>query len=97
MTDRSIALRRAVTAAQQSVDQVETLYREGLINHQNVLDMQRSLFQEQDRLAESEGILIQNLIRIYKAFGGGWSEESAPEDDSVDAVDAVDTEAAEGD
>jgi NodT family efflux transporter outer membrane factor (OMF) lipoprotein len=71
------ALRRTVTASRQSVTLVETLYRTGLTDFQNVLDMQRSLFLQQDRLAESEGRVIQNLVRIYKALGGGWAPEAA--------------------
>ena len=71
--DRRGSLARSVTAAQESVKLVETLYKTGLTDFQNVLDMQRSLFQQQDQLAESEGDVTQNLISIYKALGGGWS------------------------
>ena len=44
-----------------------------MTNFQNVLDMQRSLFQQQDLLAESEGLVAQNLVRVYRALGGGWA------------------------
>jgi outer membrane protein TolC len=37
--------------------------------------MQRSLYEQQDQYVESEGIMIQNLIRLYKALGGGWNPE----------------------
>lgn len=71
---RAAALRRSVEAAQQSVEMVETLYRNGLTNFQNVLDVQRSLSQQQDRLAISEGLILQQTVAIYKALGGGWEE-----------------------
>ncbi len=75
---RRDALRRSVTAAQQSVSLVDTLYRTGLVDFQNVLDTQRTQFNEEDRLAQSDGFVTQNLIRIYRALGGGWSGEKQP-------------------
>ncbi|MHC4154485.1 MAG: efflux transporter outer membrane subunit [Planctomycetota bacterium] len=67
------ALERSVVAAQESVRLVDTLYRSGLTDFQNVLDMQRALSQQQDKLAQSEGLVLQNLVLVYKALGGGWS------------------------
>ncbi|MDH3521425.1 MAG: efflux transporter outer membrane subunit, partial [Myxococcales bacterium] len=75
--DREAALARSVVAAEESVSLVRTLYRTGLTDFQNVLDMERSLFQQQDQLAESEGLVVQNLIRLYRALGGGWDASPA--------------------
>jgi len=66
-------LKDSVLAAQQSVDLVKTLYVTGLTDFQNVLDMERSLFAQQDDFAASKGNVTQNLIRIYRALGGGWN------------------------
>ena len=66
-------LREAVNASQRAVDLVETQYLSGLTNFQNFLDSQRSLFRQQDELAESAGQVIQNLIDLNRALGGGWS------------------------
>jgi outer membrane protein TolC len=52
----------------------------GLTNFQNVLDTQRTLFQLQQQLANSEGTQVQNLVALYRALGGGWD---------VAAVDAM--------
>ncbi len=71
--ERRDTLQRSVTAAGAAVKLVNTLYRTGLTNFQNVLDTERSLFQQQDQLAQSEGQVTQNLIQIYRALGGGWS------------------------
>ena len=71
---REAALTRSVLAAQQSAELVEALYRSGLTDFQNVLDAQRSLAAEDDRLAESQGLLALSLIRVYAALGGGWDE-----------------------
>jgi len=37
----------------------------------NVLNAQRSLLSFQDELAQSDGAVASNLIRLYKAPGGG--------------------------
>ncbi|MFA6816690.1 MAG: efflux transporter outer membrane subunit [Lentisphaeria bacterium] len=65
-------LTNAVKAAELSVSQVDTLYRSGLTDFQNVLDMQRQLTRQQDNMAQSSGALSLKLIGIYKALGGGW-------------------------
>ncbi len=52
---------------------VETQYLSGLTNFQNFLDSQRSLFQQQDELADSAGQVVNNLITLNRALGGGWS------------------------
>jgi len=70
---RRDALERAVAATRKSVELVETLYKTGLTDFQNVLDTQRTLAQREDELAESEGTVTLNLIRIYRALGGGWA------------------------
>jgi multidrug efflux system outer membrane protein len=73
-------LQEAANASQRAVDLVRTQYISGLTNFQNLLDTQRSLFQQQDLLAESEGRVVQNLIVLNRALGGGWSlEPEAPD------------------
>ncbi|MCZ6756196.1 MAG: efflux transporter outer membrane subunit [Gemmatimonadetes bacterium] len=70
---RLARLQEAVDASQRSVDLVRTQYLSGLTNFQNLLDTQRSLFQQQDQLASSQGQVVLNLIALNKALGGGWS------------------------
>ena len=65
-------------ASRQAVNLVELQYRSGLTNFQNFLDMQRFLFRQEDQLAVSEGQVIQNLISLYTALGGGWDPDSLP-------------------
>ena len=71
--NRRDALQRSATASAQAVELVKTLYRTGLTDFQNVLDTERSLFVRQDQLAQSRGLVTQNLIAVYRALGGGWS------------------------
>jgi NodT family efflux transporter outer membrane factor (OMF) lipoprotein len=65
-------LRDAVQAARRSLDIATIQYREGLVDFQRVLDSQRALFGQQDRLVAGEGGVVQSLVAVYKAMGGGW-------------------------
>jgi multidrug efflux system outer membrane protein len=69
---RKKSLEESVIALQRSVEIVNSLYRSGLTDFQNVLDTQRSLFVQQDKLAVSQGLVLQDLVQIYKSFGFGW-------------------------
>ncbi|MDZ7666535.1 MAG: TolC family protein [Desulfotignum sp.] len=69
------ALRQAVASTQKSVELSQSLYITGLVNFQNVLDMQRQLASHQDQLAQSMGQSAVGLVAVYKAFGGGWKPE----------------------
>ena len=71
--DRVEELRRGVRAAEQTVELVGVLYRTGIVDFLNVLDSERSLFESEDRLLESEGRVAKNLVRVYRALGGGWT------------------------
>ncbi len=81
-------LRRTVGAATRSVELVEILYRTGVTNFQNVLDMQRSLAVQQDELAASEGRVVQFLVSLYKALGGGWQPDTAVNSSEVSSSTA---------
>ncbi|WP_298928260.1 efflux transporter outer membrane subunit [uncultured Ramlibacter sp.] len=65
-------LREAVQAARRSLDIANIQYREGLVDFQRVLDAQRTLFSQQDRLVGTQGGVTQSLVSLYKAVGGGW-------------------------
>lgn len=70
--ERRQKLSEAVDATKRSVELVSTQYLAGLTDFQNVLDTQRTLFRLQDELAASEGVMVQSLIQVYRALGGGW-------------------------
>lgn len=65
-------LEQAVQSARRSLDIATVQYREGLVDFQRVLDSQRTLFSQQERLVGSRSNASQNLIALYKAMGGGW-------------------------
>lgn len=79
--DRRGSLAGGAEAAERSVYLAADLYRQGLTDFQNVLDAQRTLFDLQDQLAESDAQVTTNLIALYKALGGGW--DMPPEGEKV--------------
>jgi len=69
---RRESLAAATSAAQTAVRLAQDQYKVGLVDFSNVLDAQRSLLSFQDQLAQSNGAVTSNLVRLYKALGGGW-------------------------
>jgi outer membrane protein TolC len=65
-------LQEAVEAARRSLDIATIQYQEGLVDFERVLDSQRTLFSQQERLVTVRGGVTQSLIALYKAMGGGW-------------------------
>ena len=76
-------LGKAVQAARRSLDIATIQYREGLVDFQRVLDTQRALFSQQERLVNTRGDVTQSLVAVYKAMGGGW--KAGRERPAVDA------------
>jgi multidrug efflux system outer membrane protein len=51
-------------------------YENGYTSYIEVLDSERSLFQAQLQLVQTQGQLYFALINLYKALGGGWVDEA---------------------
>ena len=66
------AIGRASTAAERAEMLAKDQYQAGLVSYNNVLDAQRAFLLLKDELAQSNGAVTANLVRLYKAFGGGW-------------------------
>jgi multidrug efflux system outer membrane protein len=79
---RRLSLTEATQAAQKAVELAQQKYEAGLTDFNNVLEAQRSLLSFQEQLAKSEGTVTSNLVRLYKAVGGGW-ESMAPKEKSI--------------
>ena len=69
------AIARASTASERAEQLARDQYEAGLVGFNNVLDAQRSLLLLRDELAQSNGRVVANFIRLYKTFGGGWRSE----------------------
>lgn len=70
--ERRRALAASETATRRAAALAHERYRGGLVDFLDVLEAERSLLAVQDSLVRSERTLGQNLIRLYKALGGGW-------------------------
>jgi NodT family efflux transporter outer membrane factor (OMF) lipoprotein len=69
------SLTRAAAAAGRAYDLAKDQYKAGLVDFNTVLDAQRSLQSLADELAVSRGAVTSNMVRLYKALGGGWVSE----------------------
>ena len=69
---RHAALTDAANSARTARELAVVQYGSGLVDFQTVLNADRQQISSEDALAVSDGELSSNLIRLYKAFGGGW-------------------------
>lgn len=65
-------LRESKLAAQRSLELSTTLYREGYVDFQRVLDAQRAAFSQSERELINQGSHIGAVISLYSSLGGGW-------------------------
>jgi len=76
---RRQSLAEAARSAQAAAELAGIKYRAGLIDFTAVLEAERSLLGFRDQLAQSDGAIVTNLVRLYKALGGGWTALSPGE------------------
>jgi len=77
------ALSDAVAANREALEFANNRYANGLADFLNVLDAERSLYQTEDQLADSQSTVSINLVALYKALGGGWTSLEQRADASV--------------
>lgn len=70
-------LAKAVASNRKAVSLATTLYSGGLTDFLNVLQAQGALYATEDALMQSTRTLSTNLVALYKALGGGWTEPGA--------------------
>jgi len=71
--ERLAALSIATEASQTAQDLARELYAGGLADYLHVLQAQTSLLSAEQQRVQSEQAVLQNLIVLYKAVGGGWA------------------------
>ncbi|WP_283093848.1 AdeC/AdeK/OprM family multidrug efflux complex outer membrane factor [Achromobacter sp. Marseille-Q0513] len=71
------AQRLLVDASQRAYDVSDQRFRQGIDNYLSVLDSQRSLYSAQQSLVDTRRARLSNLVNLYKALGGGWTERTA--------------------
>lgn len=69
---RRESLGEAARSATEAAELAGIKYRAGLIDFTTVLEAERSLLSFRDQLAQSDGGIVTNLVKLYKALGGGW-------------------------
>lgn len=69
--DRLGNLNTAVGSARKTEELVTSNYTEGLIDFQNVLDAQRTVFANEDERAISQGQIAAGYVALFKSLGGG--------------------------
>jgi NodT family efflux transporter outer membrane factor (OMF) lipoprotein len=74
---RRRSLEDAVKSSQESLRLANQLYANGLSDFINVLDAERSLYQAQDALVQSDRTVSTDVIALYKSLGGGWDIQNA--------------------
>lgn len=70
---RHASLVEAAASARVASELALVQYNAGIVDFQTVLTADRQLLSSEDALAVSDGELTSNLVRLYKALGGGWS------------------------
>lgn len=70
--DRRVKLQQAVDESRRAVELANELYLRGLADFLSVLEAQKSKYELEDELAQSETAVVINLVALYKAVGGGW-------------------------
>jgi len=75
---RHRSLGDAVASSRKSLELANKLYANGLTDFLHVLDAERSLYQAQDALVQSDRTVSANLVSLYKSLGGGWETAEQP-------------------
>ena len=76
------AQRRLVAAAQKVYDISEARYKSGIDSFLSVLDAQRELYTYQQNEIQTQRQRLSNLVNLYKALGGGSTDQEIPAPES---------------
>jgi outer membrane protein, multidrug efflux system len=75
---RSSALNDSVVADQRALDINFDAYRKGLVTYVAVLTLQLQTVQARQLLAQAQLTQSIDLVKLYKALGGGWESSTDP-------------------
>jgi outer membrane protein TolC len=68
-------LKELVQLNERAFNEEIVFYKAGLGAFMDVLDSQRTMLSSQQNLVESRRLILDNMINLYKALGGGWLPE----------------------
>jgi NodT family efflux transporter outer membrane factor (OMF) lipoprotein len=62
----------ALKAEKKSLELSRDLYQQGVVDFFDVLNIQKNLATYEDSIVRLEAQLLQKIVYLYKALGGGW-------------------------
>ena len=65
----------AAQASERAADLARTRFEGGLSDFLQVLDAERTRLQSEEQVALSLGETTTSLVAVYKALGGGWTQQ----------------------
>jgi NodT family efflux transporter outer membrane factor (OMF) lipoprotein len=71
--ERNNSLKSGIEAAQSALEVARDKYRNGLTDFSNVIGAQQALLSLEDQYTISRGQMTSNIVRVFKALGGGWA------------------------
>jgi NodT family efflux transporter outer membrane factor (OMF) lipoprotein len=74
---RSASLREAIDADQRALDVDLDGYRHGILSYIDVLTVQIQVTQARQQFAQALLAQSSDLVKLYKALGGGWPDHGA--------------------
>lgn len=74
---RRRTLEDAVASSRKSLALANKLYTNGLTDFINVLEAERSFYQAEDALVQSDRTVATDVVALYKSLGGGWQTNDA--------------------
>lgn len=79
---RTRLLDASVEAARKAVKIVVAQYENGAVDFNRYATIEQNLVVQQDSAAQARGEIVQGLIQVYRALGGGWEIRLAPAEPS---------------
>jgi len=83
---RTAALEDSVTSDQRALAVNVDAYQHGLLTYISVLTLQIQTVQAQQQLAQAVLAQSIDLVRLYKALGGGWQDAPPGHAENIDTV-----------
>ncbi|NLV82261.1 MAG: TolC family protein, partial [Synergistaceae bacterium] len=69
---RNASLKLGLDAAKDALSVANDKYNSGLTDYNNVIIAQKAYLTLSEQYAISSGELTSNIVRLFKALGGGW-------------------------
>jgi outer membrane protein TolC len=84
-------LERVAASAREALSIAQDDYRTGLLDQLTVLDAQRQASRADRLLTQGQVALTVDVVRLYKALGGGWEIAEPPAATPPTAVAATES------